>query len=456
MSADPHRIALRRTLATMTADGAASSVMVGVGESYLAAFALALGFADTVAGLVASVPVLAGAALQLASPWAVRRLGSHRRWVVICATTQTLSFVPLALAAAWSRASLVILFAAGTLYWAAGLASGSAWNAWVETLVPPRLHQRYFARRSMVAQVGVLCGLLGGGLLLQLAHRHGTTAAPYAALFVAAAVARAVSALLLSRQPEPVPRIPGFHTVSPRAWIAAPRNALGVRLLLYMLAMQLSVHLAAPYFTPFMFRKLHLSYFEFAVVTATIFIARGITLVGVGQASHALSARTTLWIGGLGVVPLASLWIVSGALGYLVVIQILSGAFWACYELATFLLFFKSISRDERTSVLSLFNLANAAAMVVGSTLGGVLLRLLGESRRAYTLLFALSSAGRALALPLLARIPAVPVRVSPVPTRPLSVRPGAAGLQRPILPGLATDEVGTVAAHPAGQGGAA
>ncbi len=73
---------LRRDLAYVHTDAIAASVMVGTGETYIAAFALALGLGDIVAGIVASGPLLAGAVLQLISPWAVRRLGSHRRWVV--------------------------------------------------------------------------------------------------------------------------------------------------------------------------------------------------------------------------------------------------------------------------------------------------------------------------------------------------------------------------------------
>jgi len=53
----------RRTLRVITAEGMASAVMVGTGETYVAAFVLALGFGRVVAGLVASVPLLAGATI---------------------------------------------------------------------------------------------------------------------------------------------------------------------------------------------------------------------------------------------------------------------------------------------------------------------------------------------------------------------------------------------------------
>jgi hypothetical protein len=53
--------------------------MVGFGETYPPAFVLAVGLGEIMAGLIASVPLLAGGLMQLASPAGVRILGSHKR-----------------------------------------------------------------------------------------------------------------------------------------------------------------------------------------------------------------------------------------------------------------------------------------------------------------------------------------------------------------------------------------
>jgi len=86
---------LRADLSAMVWDGVAFGAMVGLGETYLPAFALALGHGAVTAGLVASLPMLCGALIQLVTPAAVGLLDSHRRWVVLCATLQALSFLPL-------------------------------------------------------------------------------------------------------------------------------------------------------------------------------------------------------------------------------------------------------------------------------------------------------------------------------------------------------------------------
>ena len=127
---------LRRDLALVHTDAIAASIMVGTGETYIAAFALALGLGDIVAGYAASGPFLAGAVLQLVSPWGVRRLGSHRRWVVLCALLQAASFIPLCAAALHGSLSALGLLLIATFYWATGMATGPAWSTWVGTLDP--------------------------------------------------------------------------------------------------------------------------------------------------------------------------------------------------------------------------------------------------------------------------------------------------------------------------------
>ena len=97
--------------------------------------------------------------------------------------------------------------------------------------------------------------------------------------------------------------------------------------------------------------------------------------------------------------PVSGSWLYASEFWQLVLIQFLGGIVWAAYELAMLLMFFESVRKEERTSILTMFNLANSVALAVGSIVGGCLLKLLGESREAYLFLFAVSSFARASAL---------------------------------------------------------
>ncbi|HVN38974.1 MAG TPA: MFS transporter [Myxococcota bacterium] len=409
---------LRSDLRQMTADGVFFSVMVGLGEAYIPAFALALGQGAAAAGLVATLPLLAGACFQLVTPVAVRRLRSYRRWVVACACLQGLCFLPFAASALAAWGPLAWLLAVASAYWGFGMATSPAWNAWVTTLVPAKLRVRFFARRSRSAQAALLCSLLASGALLELARNRGHELGAFASMFVLAACARVLSARCLARQSED-PRAAEAHRALPlRSLPASLRGTGGVRVLVYLLCMQLAAQIAAPYFTPYMLGPLGLGYERFTALIAASFLARIAILPALGRLAQHRGSRFILIAGAIGIVPLPTLWLVSHHFGYLLALQLVSGCAWAAVEYASLLSFFEGIEERDRASVLSYFNLANAAAVAAGSLLGGALLRGLGAGESAYPWLFVASALARLAILPLLGRSGATRATPKPVPLR--------------------------------------
>lgn len=395
---------LRKDLQAMSGDQAASSLMVGIGESYFAAFVLALSSSQLACGLVSSVPLLAGALVQVAAPFALRRLGSYRLWVCSCAVLQGLAFVPLAVAALWGSLPLTAVFGVVALYWAAGLGAGPAWTSWVETLLPVRIRARYLARRTRIGQSATLLGFVAGGALLQWGTSCQRPLVFFAVLFAVAAAGRLTAASFLARQSEPErPSEPAPRAGEMLTCLVRDGNG---PLFAYLLVVQLATQISGPYFTPYMLKQLSLSYWEYVLLVATAFLAKIFCLPAVGGLADRVGSRRLLWIGGAAVVPISALWALSDRFVYLLGVQILSGAAWAVYELATLLLAFESVPAARRVKLLSVYNVASAAAVLVGSLVGGALLAALGQTREAYLALFVISSLVRALPIPLLARLP--------------------------------------------------
>lgn len=381
------------------ADGAAFSVMVGMGETYLPAYVLAMGMGAIAAGLISSIPLLIGAVLQLVSPMAVAKLRSHRRWVILCVVIQGASFIPLVAGALWGTLPVTAVFLVAAVYWGAGLAAGPAWNTWIETVVPFHVRAPFFAWRSRLGQAGVLAGFLVGGLALQYGKHLGHPLYAFAAIFSVAAACRLMSAKFLSVHSEPAVKSEHQRHVSIRKLWRRIRCGGSERMLLYFLAVQVAVQISGPYFTPYMLGQLKVSYLDFMVLLATSFAAKIIALPALGRFACRFSARRLLWIGGTGIVPVAGLWLYAQNFWQLVAIQFIAGSVWAAYELAVFLLFFETIKRDERTSILTTFNLLNSVALGLGALCGGAVLKVLGECPEAYLAIFSLSSAVRAMAL---------------------------------------------------------
>ncbi len=408
--------ALRWDLKAALFDGTAFSVMVGIGESYLPAFVLALDPGGAVAsGLVASIPLMAGATLQLASPAILRRLRSHRRATVLFSCVQAAAFIPLAIAAIIGHIPIPVLFAIAAFYWAGGYAAGAAWNTWMPMNVPRRLRANYFARRTRTIHAGVLVGLLSGGLALEAVAGTSSSLHAFAAMFMIAAACRFFSARFLALQSEPIPMPPGHRSVPLRELVARFRHGRDARLLGYMLAVQVTVQFAHPFFNPFILDHLKLAPAFYVCLIAAPFLARMAALPLLGRLAHAYGSHRLLWIGGIGIVPLSAVWMWSDSFVYLLAVQLLAGVMWAAYELSTFLLLLDAIPQAERTSIMTTFNLANASSMVAGSILGGMLLHRLGTDHAAYMTIFGVSLAARAATLLLLLRLHPPHLRPEPL-----------------------------------------
>jgi MFS family permease len=392
----------------ITGDQAASSLMVGIGENYFPAFVLAMSSNQLACGLVISVPVVMGAMLQMLAPAALTRLGSYRRWVCACALVQALSFLPLVLAAMYGAMPVTLIFAVVALYWAAGMAAGPAWTSWVETLIPQRVRARYFAWRTRIGQAGTLLAFAAGGALLQWGVPRGYGAALFAVLFALAALARLAAAWFLASQREPL--APRETRPQWRKWIGCLREDGNGPLFAYLLVVQAAAQISGPYFTPYMLRQLHFSYWDYMLLIATAYLAKIGCLPAFGRLAERYGAHRLLWLGGAAIVPMSALWAVSDRFLYLLGVQVLSGAGWAAYELATLLLTFEKMPTQRRVSLLTVYNLTSAVAILLGSLFGGLLLTGLGQTHDAYLALFLISSVIRAVPLPLLLKVPRLAV----------------------------------------------
>lgn len=425
---------LRRDLRRVYAEGVAWSVMVGIGETYFPAFALALGMGEVGSGLIATVPLLAGGILQLVTPYGVDRLRSRRRWAAACASTQTVTFLPLLAAAMFGAPSILVYLAAG-VYWGAGMGAGPAWNPWMDQLVPKRIRAHFFSRRSRATQVGVMLGLFLGGVILDAAKQAGHPLSGFMVLFVIGAVARSVSARLLTLQSEPMPPRRGEAILTGGdLWRRVRRGPEG-HLLVYLAFMTATVALASPYFTPYLLEHLHFSYTRYMLLIGASFAAKVLALTYLAGITRRLGALRVLRLSAAGIVLIPVLWIFVSSFYGLVVLQVFAGFMWAGHEFASFLLFFDTINARERTSLLTAYNLAGAAAMVGGSVLGGAILGRLGPEHMGYLAIFAASGAFR-----LFAWVHLYHLRVGREPQvelpsfRITGLRPTAEGFLRPVL----------------------
>lgn len=439
INAETHAARLERTLKYSVIDAATFSFMVGAGETFIVAFALALGLDEVSSGLLSVLPMVVGAFLQLISPRSVRKLGSAKKWVVICAIIQALAFLPLIFLAILEKGSFVVLFLATMMYWAGGAGTGAAWNAWMGKVVPRSIRTRYFAFRGRVAHLGVLVGLIFAAYIAEYGRKLDQTLHAFALIFGLALIARLISSYSLWLKYEP-PDILANQKIRP---FSAVLHELLLKkegkVLQYLLFVQLAVNISGPYFAPYMLKELALDYEEYMVLVAVSFLARALVLPLVGQFAKHFSVIRLLKIGGLLIVPSPMLWAISDHFYFLILAQVFAGISWALFELGMALSFFEGIKEDEKTSILTVFNLVNALAMAFGGMIGGHLLTTLGVEKTNYYVLFVVSGLLRGVALYSLVGLKGMKMTVRPIVMRVLALRPDQ-GIERPVMATLEDD----------------
>jgi len=429
----------RRDLRLSLGDAAGYGLMAGVAEVYLPAFALAIGGSPVTAGLVASVPLLAGGLLQLLAPRAIARVTSLRRWVAASAVVQALSFVPLIVIALFGISSTAVVFLAASAYWAAGMAASAAWNPWMARIVPARIRSKFFGRRQGVVQATMLAGLVGAGGALHAFAGTAHILHVYASMFGLALIARLWCAVMVARQGPGIALAPRrrmrLRSIPPKLRGTSRGSLFG-----YLIAALAAASISGPFITPYLLDQLQIGYAGYSVFTATVVVAKIAALPALGRAIQRSGVRRVMTICALAIVPIPLLYVISDALAWLLVIQVIAGVAWGGFELGLLMALFDGDDDAERTTMQVAFSALQAIGTAGASLVGGALLGAFGSDHAAYLWVFAVSAAARLGAAVLLVRelriIARIPVRMVERAWT-LAIRPWGGTIVRPIVEGL-------------------
>jgi MFS family permease len=252
-------------------------------------------------------------------------------------------------------------------------------------------------------------GFVGGGIALQYGSTLGRPLEAFALIFAVAAACRFLSSRLLAMHSEPFspgnPDGPG-QVIGRREIVARLKYNGEGRLLACLWMTYAAAQIAGPYFTPFILGHLRFDYATYMLILATSILTKALSMPLFGRFAHRYGARRLMIFGGTLLIPLPLFWLFSHSVPYLLGVQVVAGFAWAAFELAIILMSFDCIPASHRTSMLTAYNLGYAVVSVGGSLLGGLLLKLGGESYAAYLVVFAVSAVARLLAIPLLCRLP--------------------------------------------------
>jgi len=209
-----------RSLHHSVRDGMAHSIMAGGAETYFAAFAIFLKATASQVAIISTLPTLIGSLTQLISVWLDKKSFRRKPVILTGAFLQALVWLPLIVIALRPVDNAVnILLILLTFYFAAGHLIVLAWTSLMGDLVPVQKRGRYFAHRTALVSITSFIALVAAGCILHLSASMEFTGVGYALIFIAALIARLISAwhLHAMHEPEehtvPVPTEPLIHAL---------------------------------------------------------------------------------------------------------------------------------------------------------------------------------------------------------------------------------------------------
>lgn len=389
------------------------SLMVGAGESYLPAYALSVGISESSAGLLTSVPLVFGALIQLLTPWGLQKINNVKRWVVATTTVQALSFVPLIYFSLVKVENPAWIFLIAGLYYGAGFAAAAPWNFWMSHLISNSESLKFFSSRLYLSQIGTLVGLIGAGIALHNKWHLGPLTSAYSLIFFIAFVSRISSTLAL-------------HLKEYRhEWLHTPTNVRFVdsltkflrhhsyrRFFGFLFIFYVFIFFSSPFVSPFLLKKLNFDYADFMWIIGSLFIGKmigfsvlkGSFFVGrilggsrLQERWTQMSSKKIFFIGAIGISPLPLLWGTIHSFSGAVMLQVVSGFAWSMFESGLAQIFFAELKKEEKITVITLFNFFYASAVVLGSLIGASCLRAGHEYIEAYHMVFLVGSILRVL-----------------------------------------------------------
>src|SRR3989304_3201409 len=345
-----------RSLTYAIKDGIYFAIMGGAGESYISAFAIFLKLSNPQIGLLASIPQLLGAFMQLLSVSLLNRLKNRMPLITYGVIAQALSWIPLLiLPLIFKPYASVLLIISVTAYYIFGNLSTPPWNSLMGDIVPESTRGAYFGYRNRIMSIYSLGAIVVGGLLLHGTEKAGRPWIGFSVLFLSAVIARLLSAYSLSKMENPYYHVDvkdGFSLIE--------------------------------IFAVYMLRDLRFSYVQFMIAAAVAVVMQYFTLHNWGKFGDRFGNRKVLEITGFSLPIVPVLWLFTDNFYLILVIQMLAGVTWAGFNLSMANFIYDAIPSPRLAKCVAIFNIVNACGIFLGGFLGGW---LTGYLPRAFTIL---------------------------------------------------------------------
>ena len=357
-------------------EGVFWAIMTGFCEAYVAPFALYFHASNQQMAFLLTLNYLVGALGQIIGAAAVDYFHNRRRLCVIFSALQGLAIIPLfvlpqLLPENWGDDAIVFFW--GVVLFGLNL-NIPPWTSLMGDIVPINSRGDYFGRRNRI-NVGVIFGAsLLAVTALTLTQKAGHLFTGFGIIFGTAALARFISAYLLSRHYDPPYTASIGLSLGWRDFVSKIRHTDFGRFAIFYACIIGSVTVASPYFSVYMLRDLHWSYAGFIVNNAAFMAGQTLLVRRWGQLGDRHGNRCVLGYTCSILITIPTLFAISQNYYYLLGVQVLAGIAWAGFLLAGQNYLLDCVPTAERARATSYLGLVVGFCSFCGGPIFGAFL----------------------------------------------------------------------------------
>ena len=361
---------IKNTLKYSTVEGSLWAFMYGMGENYLSALAVFLGFSAFQISFLNSFPQLIGSILQLFSRNLLRMFKTAKHFVVFLSLAQALLWLILIYIISYNPEFqyLVLWF---VIYFLCNSFIGPAWTSWMGYLVPKRIRGSYYGSRNRTINMFILIAILIGGFVLK--KYSNDLIIGFVVLFIVASLGRFLSTFYLSKKL--IPEISDSDNDNNFRFFFD--NDITFRYLIFKILLNFSVMFLGSLFTIYILRTLGLSHFILSICTVTWWLANVFSAKYWGRFSKINGNVRILKIAIIVLTILPVFWILTYYLsGYsqillITLINLVAGFIFSGFSLASFNLVYELVEKKDVVKYTSLLHLGEGGSIFLGSIIAG-------------------------------------------------------------------------------------
>ena len=363
---------LRRNLRFSIIEGSWFALMFGLGENYLSAMAVFLGFSALQISILNSLPQLIGAFIQLATDAITKLFKSTKSFVVNLSILQSILWVVLIIILNFSTGYYPILIWS-IVYYSVSSIIGPAWISWMGYLVPLRIRSNYHANRNRIIHFIIFISILFGGIILRVYEKNMIFA--FSLMFSVGAFGRIISSYYLSKK-NTIETIPSTLKINYRKLFSDKKKLIFIS---YNTFIHFSVMFLGPLFSMYILRTMELSYFVLTLCMVSwwlgnVFSSRTWGKLGKIKGNLFLLKTSTILM-----CILPAFWISvyyfepNGRIIVSLIINLLAGISFSAFGLASFNIIYELCSEDDVIKFSALTNCLKGIGIFLGSLLAGLI-----------------------------------------------------------------------------------